>query len=106
MKYYLSGAITRQPDFEAYFKAYEDGLRHWGITDIFNPASVKWPPDAEWEICMRYDLKVLADCDVLVLLPNWRKSRGAKLELRIAKELGLRVVKVNDLIREAAIHAS
>jgi predicted secreted Zn-dependent protease len=105
LKHYLSGAITRQPYFKAYFKYYEDELRHWGISDIFNPASVDWPGGVEWETCMKYDLKVLVDCDVLVLLPNWRKSRGAKLEIHVAKALGIRVVKMHDLLREAVINA-
>jgi hypothetical protein len=106
LRYYLSGAITRQPDFKAYFKQYEDELRHWGITDIFNPAVVDLPRDAKWETYMRYDLKILMDCDVLALLPNWKKSRGAKLEVHVAKALGIRVVKIHDLLREAVIHAS
>jgi hypothetical protein len=106
LKYYLSGAITRQPDFKAYFKNYEDELRRWGIADVFNPATVDWPVGVKWETRMKYDLKILMDCDVLVLLPNWRKSRGVKLEACVAKSLGIRIVKIHDLLREAVIHAS
>jgi len=106
LKFYLSGAITSQPDFKTYFKNHEDRLRHWGITDIFNPAEIDWPQDVKWETCMKYDLKILVDCDVLVLLPNWRKSRGAKLEIRIAKALGIPIVKFNDLIMGVIFNAS
>jgi hypothetical protein len=103
LKYYLSGAITRQVNFKDYFKNYEDELRHWGITDIFNPAEIEWPENVRWEMCMKYDLKILVDCDVLVLLPNWKNSRGAKLEVHVAKALGIRVIEFNDLIKEAVI---
>jgi hypothetical protein len=103
LKYYLSGAITSQPDFKAYFKAYEDELRYWGINDIFNPAGVEWLENTKWETCMRYDLKNLMDCDVLVLLPNWENSRGAELEIYVAEKLGIRIVNVFDLLKEAAI---
>jgi hypothetical protein len=106
MKYYLSGAITHQSDFKVYFKDYEDELRHWGIADIFNPAEIDWPKNVKWETCMKYDLKILVDCDVLVLLPNWKKSRGAKLEIRIAKALGIRIIKYSDLLKEAVIYDS
>jgi hypothetical protein len=106
LKYYLSGAITNQPDFKIYFKGYEDELRYWGITDIFNPAAIDWPQDVKWETCMKYDLKILMDCGILVLLPNWKKSRGVKLELYVAKVLGIRIVKFTDLIKEAMIYAS
>jgi hypothetical protein len=103
LKYYLSGAISRQANFKYYFKSYEDKLRYWGITDIFNPAETEWPENVKWETCLKYDLKVLVDCDVLVLLPNWRKSRGVKLEVHVAKALGIQVIEFNDLIKEAVI---
>jgi hypothetical protein len=98
LKYYLSGAITKQPDFKKYFKEYENELREWGIFDIFNPAETDWPRDVKWETCMKHDLKNLMDCDVLILLPNWRKSRGVALEIHVAKALGIQVVKFNDFI--------
>jgi hypothetical protein len=100
LKYYLSGAITRQPDFKKYFKEYEDMLRIRGASDIFNPAEADWPHDVKWETCMKHDLKILMDCDVLVLLPNWRKSRGVALEIHVAKALDIRIMKFNDLIKE------
>jgi hypothetical protein len=106
LKYYLSGAITLQPDFKAYFKNYEEELRHWGIIDIFNPAATNWPQDVKWKTCMKYDLKILMDCDCLVLLPNWHKSKGAKVEINICKKLGIRVIKFHDLIRELMKNAS
>jgi hypothetical protein len=103
LRYYLSGAISRQSDFKAYFKRYEDELRHWGINDIFNPAAVDWPKDVKWETCMKYDIKNLMDCDVLVLLPNWSLSRGVQVELYIAEKLGIRIVEICDLLKEAVI---
>jgi hypothetical protein len=106
LRYYLSGAITKQPHFREYFNQYEDTLRKDGVVDIFNPAGVDWCEGVKWEICMKYDLKELMDCHVLVLLPNWRKSRGAKLEVRIAKALGIRVVSFDKLIWEVRSNAS
>jgi hypothetical protein len=106
LKYYLSGAIAHQPDFKAYFKSYEDELRVWGIADIFNPAAINWPLDVKWEALMKYDLKIFMDCDVFVLSPNWRKSRGVKLEVHVANAQGVRVVKIHDLLRGVVIHAS
>jgi hypothetical protein len=104
--YYLSGAISKQPNFKEYFKRYEDELNHLGVISIFNPADTDWPEDVKWEKCFKYDLKFLMDSDCLVLLPNWRKSRGAKLEIHVAKALGIRVVKFKDLIRELIKNAS
>ena len=105
MKYYLSGAITSQSDFKKYFSRYETQLRAMGITDIFNPAAKDWPEYVRWDVCMKYDIKILADCDCLILLPNWKKSRGAKVETYLCKKLGIRVVKYHNFIKEL-IHAS
>jgi hypothetical protein len=100
LKYYLSGAITLQPDFKDYFAKYESELRSKGITDIFNPAATAWSKDVKWETCLKYDLKILVDRDCIVLLPNWKKSRGASLEVHVARELGIRIIKFDDLIGE------
>jgi hypothetical protein len=87
-------------DFKSYFKNYEDELRHWGVTDIFNPAAIDWLEDVKWETRMRYYLKIFMDGDVLVLLPNWKKSLGARLEVYVARAVGIRIVRINDLIKE------
>lgn len=41
-----------------------------------------------WEEYIRTDIEALMTCDAIVLLPDWRDSRGARLEYRIAAELG------------------
>ena len=106
MKYYLSGAITSQPDFKNYFKKYEDELHYYGIKDIFNPAATHWPKDVKWEVCMKFDIKILMDCDCLVLLPNWEKSKGANLETYLCRKLGIRIIEYQDLIEELMHHGS
>jgi len=105
VRYYLSGAITKQPDFKKYFKDHEDELLYWGINDIFNPASTAWGEKAAWETCMKYDIKKLVDCDCLVLLPNWKKSKGAKVEIYLCKKLGIKIIEFRDLMRELINYA-
>jgi hypothetical protein len=38
---------------------------------------------------MKICIRELTSCYAIYLLPNWYQSRGAKLEARIALELGL-----------------
>lgn len=47
----------------------------------------------EWWWCqyLRDDIKHLVDCDAIVMLPGWEKSKGAILEEFIATSLGLEV---------------
>lgn len=46
-----------------------------------------------WDFYLRRDVKVLCDCDGIVLLPDWEHSKGAALELHVAKTLGMKVFK-------------
>lgn len=41
-----------------------------------------------WLCYMKYHIKNLMDCDVIVMLPDWEQSEGAKLEHHIASKLG------------------
>lgn len=43
---------------------------------------------------MRADLRALLDCDVVALLPGWEQSRGARREVSIADDLGMRRVEI------------
>ena len=107
MKYYLSGAITSQPNFKEYFLDYEIELRRYTTHEdfIFNPASVNWPQDVLWETCMKYDIKFLLNTDYLVLLPNWRRSKGVKVEMYLCRKLGIQIVRFNELIKELTKNA-
>jgi hypothetical protein len=63
--------------------------------EVINPAEV----DAEagdagehaWDFYLRRDIKILADCDHIVMLPGWINSKGARLEHHIAEELGMEI---------------
>jgi hypothetical protein len=46
---------------------------------------------AHWVKCMKNDISLLMTCDTIVMLPGWQKSRRAKLEHHIARNLGLTI---------------
>ena len=88
---YLSGPMTGLPDngYPA-FQAAAERLRGQGVTvisphEIVPPGAAPW----SWEDHMRADLAALLTCDVIVLLPGWETSRGARLEKTVADALGL-----------------
>ena len=90
-KIYISGSITRDPDYREHFRAAEEKLRDMGMK-VFNPAKFEADPDKSWEDYMKRDIAELMRCKAIYLLKGWKKSRGARIEYRIAKELGYMVI--------------
>lgn len=56
------------------------------------------PGDWSWGEYLRRDLKMLLDCDGVVTLHGWEQSRGASLEVDVARRLGMPVVGLCDLV--------
>jgi len=94
---YLSGPMSGWPElnFPA-FHAAAAVLRAKGF-DVVNPAEINPDSTLDWHACMRADIKALCDCDVIALLPDWEKSKGAHLELHVAHRLGLGVTTLDKL---------
>lgn len=50
-----------------------------------------------WAGFMKKDIEHLVQCDFIALLPNWEGSRGANMEIAIAKGLGMPIVNAIDM---------
>jgi len=100
MGLYLAGPMTGITDeqgnpthnYPAFHAAAAD-LRSRGHT-VVNPAELH--PDTEtnprtWEDYMRADIRALLGTDAVVVIPGWEHSKGARLEVVIAKALGMLV---------------
>lgn len=88
---YVSGPMTGLPElnFPA-FHAAAKRLRDQGAIPV-NPADHGLVEGAQWADYLRYDLAMVATCERLLLLPGWSRSKGARLELHNARELGMPV---------------
>ncbi len=93
MKVYLSGKITGL--------VYEDALRMFAEAaaeiercghEAVNPMAIETDPNLPWAEYMKRDIPHLLGCEAIYLLPNWKDSKGARLEKHIAEELGLLIV--------------
>lgn len=89
MRVYISGPMTGYPDdnFPA-FNAKAAELEAEGY-EVENPAAKGVIDGWEWSDYLRYDLRVLTECDAVYTLDGWEGSRGASLEMHVAKALGL-----------------
>lgn len=90
---YISGAITGTLDYKERFKAAEKCLQWWGYKTI-NPAeeNAKLPKSTTWEGYMRASIRLLMKADAIYMIRGWQASKGARLERKIAKELGMEII--------------
>jgi len=87
---YISGPMTGIPAFNfPAFNAAAAHLRALGF-HVENPAEN--PKCDSWQGYMRLALVQMAHCDWLFMLPGWSGSKGALIEHRLARDIGLRVV--------------
>lgn len=85
---YLSGPMTGIPELnKPAFNSMAKKLRTLGYM-VVNPAELDSKEACNtWEECLKRDLRVLTRCDAIATLPGWKKSRGANLEIFVAKAL-------------------
>jgi len=93
---YLSGPMTGVIDLNrpAFAKAAK-ALRKKGYSVISPPELDKNEPQRSWEGCLRRDISHLMKCKSIATLPRWKKSKGATLEVYIAKALKYPVKPIN-----------
>jgi hypothetical protein len=109
-KVYIAGPMTGYPkwNFPAFFEA-ERQLEELGY-EVINPAhndgatvqealESAGPVDSPnnlWSDYMKRDLPHVMNVDMICLLPGWQKSKGASLEVTVAKAIGLPLMTLID----------
>jgi hypothetical protein len=89
---YISGPMSGRPGFNYdAFNELATNLREQGYS-VLNPAdNFGGETDRPRPDYMRKDVAHVLEADCVMALPAWETSRGARLEVTIALELGLRV---------------
>lgn len=112
---YIAGPISGLPEvplqekIDRFYTAQAD-LEAWGFA-VINPLLVKPVCDMScntdghigqdgvathsWACFMKHDLRALLDCTHIAILPGWKESRGAELEIRIAQALGMQEIHMD-----------
>lgn len=88
-KVYIAGKVTGEnyKDCVTKFNTRAEILRKQGY-EVINPIEIV-PASADWKTAMKICINALLECDAYYMIPDWRYSRGAKIELNLALALGL-----------------
>lgn len=102
---YISGPMSgyEELNFPAFAKAAER-LRSEGHR-VISPAEILIPDFPQeykpqttdekmsmWAAFMREDIKQLMNANLVAVLPGWEKSKGACIEVELARNLGMNIV--------------
>lgn len=97
---YLSGPMTGLPNRNAEtFNRWARYLRDRGHQVISPVENDGGSTDKPRSFYMELDINSLLMSNVVVLLPNWQYSRGAKLEVAIAQEIGRKLYTIDEFIK-------
>lgn len=92
-KIYLCGAISGLDlkRVRALFQIAQNKIAtNWRV--VMNPFDNGLSEEDSWEDHMRADIKMLMECDALYVVNDISKSKGAKIELNLARALGIKVM--------------
>lgn len=100
MKIYIAGPMSGLPEYNyPAFHAAASELAALGH-EVLNPATN--PEQSSWEGYMRAAIAQVIQADAIAYLPGSYESRGARLELEIAGELGMEAKPLYEWLRRAA----
>ena len=103
---YIAGPMTGHDDYNrpAFHQAAAQ-LRAAGY-HVISPAETPQPTATpEWADWTRASLKRMLDADAVAYLPGWGTSRGARLEIYVAEQLGMDQLSLGYWLGRAWIHA-
>jgi hypothetical protein len=94
LQVYLSGPVTGRPELATRlaFDKYEKAVLAMNMTPI-NPLKLGCKGE-DWNKDMKVCLHALLDCNLIIMLPDWQNSEGARLENTVAKSLSINELKL------------
>lgn len=104
VKVYISGKISDMDEKEAqriFAEAeaeVEQYLKNDGLSEddyiIVNPMKLPQTQNS-WASYMIRDLTILAECNMIMMLPNYTESAGARIEYEFAQKIGMPIFRCN-----------
>lgn len=101
MRIYVSGPMSGLPEFN--YPAFHDAkhrLEEAGY-EVLSPADLGFRAGWEWVDYMEKDVEMVFAADGIATLAGWERSKGARIEHRIARGRGLPIETLDHWIRAA-----
>lgn len=94
---YISGKITGAPNLNIHkFSAAEEFLKQFAYV-VLNPHTLRHWHDKKWWSYMRVCLREMCSATQVVVLDDWKYSRGAKIEVLVARWLNIPVLEIETM---------
>jgi hypothetical protein len=92
-KLYISGAISGH-DINSVIKRFGECERLYTSRgfEVRNPLNNNVPYKASYKEHMIADIKMLLECDSILMMRGWENSKGANLEKHIAEVLNFKII--------------
>ncbi len=94
MKLYLSGPITGIKNYRKHFESARITLEKSGYA-VEDPTTYGFDENSPWHKCMKFDIREMLLCDGVAYLDGWQQSKGARIEISLARSLGIPVKPVH-----------
>ena len=89
LKIYIAGKISGDKNYREKFKRVENQLKREGHA-VLNPAAL--PDGMNSEDYMAICWAMLSRADMVVFLPDWQESRGARMEHEYCEYVGKEII--------------
>lgn len=99
---YIAGPMSGIPDYN--YPKFDAAQAYLEACDfeVLNPANnFGRNQSLEWDVYLKLAVKQVVDCDLVLLLPGWETSKGARLEKHIANQLGISVSTFEDFVNSS-----
>lgn len=99
MRIYLSGPITNEKNYRLNFLRAENTVRSYvkGSVIVSPMRLGDILPNGSHKEYMELCYSLVAMSNVMVMLPGWEKSRGARKERTLALEMKMPIFELNDI---------
>lgn len=100
MRLYVCGCIGADPEnFRRQFHEADIALIRAGYRPA-SPLSNGLDEEASWLDHMKADIAMLLECDGVATIKGWKKGRGTRVEVELARGLGIPVKSVGKWVAE------